>query len=88
MEADRRRQARRQLAASAYKRRLQQIERECNAELARVRSSAACLEPLNRIVNAWTNNAPEDVSHTDIAFLMHNWQRSLVTLFLDTFFLK
>lgn len=55
----------RQLAASAYKRRLLEVEKLCNMELLKVKQNVQFLQPLQALASSWDNNQTENISKFD-----------------------
>ncbi|EEB15840.1 hypothetical protein Phum_PHUM391750 [Pediculus humanus corporis] len=53
MQAEKRLNIRRQIAANTYKKRLSEVEKLCQEELNKVRETATYLEPLKQIASEW-----------------------------------
>lgn len=53
-QAEKRYNIRRQIAVNTYRKRLNEVEKLCQEELAKVRETATCLEPLKQIASEWS----------------------------------
>lgn len=56
MQAEKRLNIRRQIAANTYKKRLSEVEKLCQEELNKVRETATYLEPLKQIASEWNKS--------------------------------
>ncbi|KAL0271194.1 UNVERIFIED_CONTAM: hypothetical protein PYX00_008364 [Menopon gallinae] len=54
-QAEKRYNIRRQIAANSYRKRLNEVEKLCQEELAKVRETATYLEPLKQMASEWAN---------------------------------